>query len=61
MGIYINPGNRGFAEINTPNYVDKTGLISLISQTIGSENKLTCCGNGSKTAPFPHGQLQPPI
>ncbi|MBQ9664750.1 MAG: AAA family ATPase [Oscillospiraceae bacterium] len=42
MGIYINPGNAGFTEICGKNYVDKTGLIHLINQTIGQENKLTC-------------------
>ena len=30
MGVYINPGKRGFAEINDSDYVDKTGLIDLI-------------------------------
>lgn len=42
MGVYINPGNRGFAEINDPDYVDKTGLIERINQTIETKNKLTC-------------------
>ena len=42
MGIYINPGNTGFSEINDEDYVDKTGLINLIKQTIGKKNKLTC-------------------
>ena len=42
MGIYVNPGNRAFAEIADTDYVDKTGLISLINQTIGKKNKLTC-------------------
>ena len=32
MGVYINPGNSGFAEINDSDYVDKTGLIELIKQ-----------------------------
>ena len=42
MGTYVNPGNAGFAEINDQDYVDKTLLIDLISQTIGTKNKLTC-------------------
>ena len=42
MGIYINPGNSGFAEINDADYVDKTMLIELINQTVGKKNKLTC-------------------
>ena len=42
MSIYVNPGNRGFSEINDADYVDKTGLIEKINQTIGRKNKLTC-------------------
>ena len=42
MGIYVNPGNAAFAEINDSDYVDKTLLIDLINQTIGKKNKLTC-------------------
>ena len=41
MGIYVNPGNKAFAEI-AEHYIDKTGLVRLINQTIGTENKLTC-------------------
>ena len=42
MGTYINPGNRGFDEINTSDYVDKTGLIELINQKISRNGKLIC-------------------
>lgn len=42
MGVYINPGNSGFKEINDDNYVDKTMLIDKINQTICKPNKLTC-------------------
>ena len=42
MGIYLNPGNSGFTEINNSEYVDKTMLIDLVNQTIGKTNKLTC-------------------
>jgi len=42
MGIYINPGNSGFAEINDADYLDKTMLIELINQTVEKKNKLTC-------------------
>ena len=42
MGVYINPGNSAFAEINDENYVDKTMLIDKINQTIGNTSKLTC-------------------
>ena len=42
MGIYINPGNAGFAEINDSDYIDKTMLIDLINQGVEKKNKLTC-------------------
>jgi len=42
MGTYLNPGNSGFAEILKTDYVDKTGLISLINSTIETKKKLTC-------------------
>ncbi len=42
MGTYLNPGNSGFEEIRGSYYVDKSGLISLINQTIGTKQKLTC-------------------
>ena len=42
MGTYLNPGNSGFAEMINTDYVDKTGLISLINSTIGTKKKLTC-------------------
>ena len=42
MGIYLNPGNSGFQEIARSEYIDKTGLIDLVNQTIGTKSKLTC-------------------
>ena len=42
MGTYLNPGNNGFAEIRNDIYVDKSGLISLINQTINTPRCLTC-------------------
>ncbi len=42
MGIYLNPGNSGFAEKIRTEYVDKTGLIRLINSTINTNEKLTC-------------------
>ena len=40
MGIYVNPGNRGFAEIADADYVDKTMLIEQINRTVGKKDKL---------------------
>lgn len=42
MGTYLNPGNSGFAGIRNDVYVDKSGLISLINQTIDTPRCLTC-------------------
>ena len=42
MGTYLNPGNSSFAEIRNGTYIDKSGLISLINNTIGTKQKLTC-------------------
>lgn len=42
MGMYVNPGNEGFAGILSGEYVDKTGLISLVNGVVGTPLKLVC-------------------
>lgn len=42
MGTYLNPGNSGFAGILNGQYVDKTGLITLINDSIETPGRLTC-------------------
>lgn len=42
VGTYLNPGNSGFEEILNSAYVDKTGLIGLINDSINTKQKLTC-------------------
>jgi hypothetical protein len=42
MGNYLNIGNAGFQTIRNGIYVDKTGLISFINDTLGTTKKLTC-------------------
>ena len=42
MGVYLNPGNEGFQRILQSEYVDKTGLIQLLNQTIGTMEMLSC-------------------
>ena len=42
MGDFLNPGNSGFEDICRGQYVDKTGMIALINETIGTPYKLTC-------------------
>ena len=42
MGTFLNPGNSGFARIVASDYVDKTGMISLINSTIDTTKSLSC-------------------
>lgn len=42
MGMYLNPGNSGFTGIRNDIYVDKSGLIALINETIDTPRRLTC-------------------
>ena len=43
MGIYLNPGNKGFWEsIRSKIYVDKTNLISYTNSLLNTEDKFAC-------------------
>lgn len=43
MGIYINPGNKGFWEaVRSEIYVDKTGLIAHTNKFINTNEKFLC-------------------
>ncbi len=42
MGNYLNIGNAGFASVVKDIYVDKTGMITFINNTLGKTRKLTC-------------------
>jgi len=43
MGIYLNPGNEGFAEsLRSEIYVDKTGMIAYTNQCLKTKNKFIC-------------------
>ena len=42
MGTYLNPGNGGFERITQSNYVDKTGMISIINERINTIDSLIC-------------------
>ena len=42
MGTYLNPGSIGFSRIRKKNYVDKSGMIALINDTIDTTNNLIC-------------------
>ena len=67
MGTYLNPGNQGFSGIRNDIYVDKSGLISLINDTIDTPRRLTCCsraagsGNLSPHRCYVHIMIKPVI
>ena len=42
MGIYINKGNEGFRSSRNSEYVDKSGLISVVNSTLFTEQRFTC-------------------
>ena len=42
MGTYLNPGNSGFAEIVSDDYIDKTGMIDLINRKINKPQHKCC-------------------
>lgn len=42
MGKYFNVGNAGFESIRKGTYIDKTGMIALINNTLGTMDKMTC-------------------
>ena len=42
MGVYINRGNEAFREVRNSEYVDKSGLISVINNTLFTERRFTC-------------------
>ncbi|MCF0196259.1 MAG: AAA family ATPase, partial [Bacteroidaceae bacterium] len=42
MALYINKGNKAFASILNDEYVDKTGLIAEINNTLSKEKRFTC-------------------
>ena len=42
MGIYINKGNSGFRQIRNSEYIDKSGLIGVVNNTLFTEQRFTC-------------------
>lgn len=42
MGTYINIGNTGFQRARNSEYVDKSGLISVVNGTLFSERQFSC-------------------
>ena len=42
MGTYINIGNEGFKSARKQEYVDKSGLIAIVNNTLFSEWRFSC-------------------
>ena len=42
MGNYINTGNAGFQSVRNGEYVDKSGLISIVNDTLFTERRFSC-------------------
>ena len=42
MGKYINTGNAGFQSIRNGEYVDKSGLIAIVNNTLYTEGRFYC-------------------
>ena len=42
MGIYINVGNEGFQSSRNREYIDKSGLIAAVNDTLFSEWRFSC-------------------
>ncbi len=42
MGAYINLGNAGFKSARNSEYVDKSGLISVVNKTLFTEQRFSC-------------------
>ncbi|MBR1934371.1 MAG: AAA family ATPase [Prevotella sp.] len=42
MGLYINIGNAGFQSARNGEYVDKSGMISIINATLNTERRFSC-------------------
>ena len=42
MGTYINTGSAGFQSARNSEYVDKSGLISVVNKTLFTKNRFSC-------------------
>ncbi len=42
MGMYINIGNSSFQRARNSEYVDKSGLIAVVNQTLNTERSFSC-------------------
>ena len=42
MGVYTNIGNAGFQSARNGEYVDKSGLIRIVNETLDTERRFSC-------------------
>lgn len=42
MGIYINKGNTDFRSSRNSEYIDKSGLIAVVNETLFTNNRMSC-------------------
>ena len=42
MGMYINVGNAGFQSSRNGEYVDKSGLIRIVNETLFTKRRFSC-------------------
>ena len=42
MGFYVNSGNGEFTEIRKDEYIDKSGLLSVLNSTLNTKRRLSC-------------------
>ena len=42
MGVYINTGNAGFQSVRNGEYVDKSGLISIVNNSLFTAQGFSC-------------------
>lgn len=42
MGTYINIGNAGFQSARNGEYIDKSGLIAVVNETLNTEQRFSC-------------------
>ena len=48
MGLYINKGNDSFLSARRSEYVDKSGLIAVVNQTLLTEQRFSCVTRGRR-------------
>lgn len=42
MGAYLNIGDAGFQRVRNSEYVDKSGLVSIVNGTLFTERSFSC-------------------